>query len=88
MTCCDYSPGPIPGKTMAICRHYILAPKEAAGSCKLPGHFMCEEWLAALGRKVAAARPPSRGITVEDVLKAFPGSRVVDQRPVRKYATT
>lgn len=68
MECADYTPGPIPGKVMAICRHYISQPKEAAGSCRHPGNFMCEFWLEK-------NRPATAAMT-RKVLETFLGAEV------------
>jgi len=76
MNCNDYSPGPVAGKTMAVCKHYILEPKEAAGGCKLPSHFMCDLWLEGLKKKAIAPRTKME----QAVLETFPGSYVVSRR--------
>lgn len=68
MECPDYTPGPVPGKVMAICRHYIAGPKEAAGSCRHPGHFMCELWLEK--------NRPAMAAMTRKVLEIFPGAEV------------
>lgn len=78
--CEDYVAGPIAGKKMAVCRHYVLEPAESKGGCRHPAHFMCVFWLEALGKKVIQrAQAPLERMT-EAVLSKFPGSRVIENR--------
>ena len=74
--CENYLPGPIPGKERAVCQHYVMEPKEASGGCKLPNHFMCEFWLARLGKQATAPRSAME----KKILDTFPGSKVVERR--------